>query len=540
MKKMFMALTIAMAFGVMTLKAQSADIPMSVYDNLPFTMPKVAGPAFSSTTIRLEDFGGKGDGKTVNTSAFAKAIDALSARGGGVLEVLAGTWVTGPIVLKSNVNIHTEKGTKVLFTTDRNAYPLGVHTFEGEETFRCQSNISADNAENIAITGEGIFDGSGQVWRPVKKVKVTSAMWDELVASGGVLDEKKSMWYPSEGSLLGNQHNGNQPKTEKEWQRIKDALRPVMVNFTSCKNVLLSGITVSNSPSWTIHPLMCTNVILSNVKVENPSYGQNTDGIDIESCKNVVIYQTTVSVGDDGICIKSGKDEAGRKRGMPTENVIVKNCTVYHAHGGFVIGSEMSGGAKNIKVSDCVFKGTDTGLRFKSTRGRGGVVENIYVENISMANIVGDAAIFDLFYGVKGDKGMKEADVTTPSFRKIVMKNITCQGAKRAFFWNGLPEMKLKDISLENGLFITEQGAVIGDADGIKLSNVQIRASVTPELLINNAKNIQMDKIEFPGNDNPRVDISGESEAIFIRNSESINKNSISATPKIWSRIVLK
>ncbi|MGI8634309.1 MAG: glycoside hydrolase family 28 protein, partial [Segetibacter sp.] len=219
---------------------------------------------------------------------------------------------------------------------------------------------------------------AGDAWRMVKKEKLTETQWNKIVASGGVLSSDKKTWYPSAKSLKGSTMESpgviSSAKTSKDYEEIKDFLRPNLVVITGCDKVLLEGVTFQNSPAWNLHPLMTTNLIVRNVYAKNPWYAQNGDGIDVESCSNVLIEGSTFDVGDDGICIKSGRDEAGRKRAMPTQNVIVRNCTVYHAHGGFVIGSEMSGGAKNIFVSNCSFIGTDIGLRFKTTRGRGGIV----------------------------------------------------------------------------------------------------------------------------------------------------------------------
>ncbi|MDR0712061.1 MAG: glycoside hydrolase family 28 protein, partial [Prevotellaceae bacterium] len=353
-------------------------IPDEVYKNLPFEMEKVPQPVFAGNTASITDFGAKPDGQTLNSDAFAKAIDAVAEKGGGRVVVPKGLWHTGPIVFKSNINLHLEQGAVVIFSRDFSLYPVVQKSFEGLETYRCQSPISGVNLQNIAITGSGIIDGSGEAWRPVKKSKLTAAQWKELLASGGVLNEKKDTWWPSEGALKGSQNviDQNVPaaKTPADFTLIKDYLRPVMVSFVGCKNVWLDGVTFQNSPAWNIHPLMCENLTVSNLTVRNPWYSQNGDGIDIESCKNTVVYSSSFDVGDDAICIKSGKNEDGRKRGMPTENLIVKGCVVYHGHGGFVVGSEMSGGVKNVKVSDCTFLGTDVGLRFKSTRGRGGVV----------------------------------------------------------------------------------------------------------------------------------------------------------------------
>ena len=234
---------------------------------------------------------------------------------------------------------------------------------------------------------------------------MTDSQWKKLVKSGGVLSEDGKTWFPSEGSKKGYESstNFNVPDliSDDELASVKDFLRPVMISISKSKRILLDGPTFQNSPAWNLHPLMSEDIIIRNLSVRNPWYSQNGDGLDLDSCKNVLIYNNTFDVGDDAICFKSGKDEDGRKLGMPTENVIVKNNIVYHAHGGFVIGSEMSGGVKNVHVSNCTFLGTDVGLRFKSTRGRGGVVENIYISNIDMIHIPTEAIRFNLFYDGK-------------------------------------------------------------------------------------------------------------------------------------------
>ena len=335
------------------------------------------------------------------------------------------------------------------------------------------------------------MDGNGDTWRPVKKDKMTANQWKKLVASGGVLDESGRIWYPSEGSIKGAMacKNFNVPEginTDEEWNSIRDWLRPVLLSFIKCKKVLLEGVTFKNSPSWCLHPLSCEDITINDISVSNPWYSQNGDALDLESCNRVLIENSSFDAGDDGICLKSGKDEDGRRRGEPCQNVIIRNNVVLHGHGGFVVGSEMSGGVKNIYVDNCTFLGTDVGLRFKSTRGRGGVVENIHINNINMINIPNEGLIFDLFYGGnapgEGDgynnpTGEKVPAVTeeTPAFRDIFIKNVTAKNVGRAMLFNGLPEMPIKNVFIENvTMSDAKDGVILNRTDGATLKNVKV------------------------------------------------------------------
>ena len=275
----------------MTMNAQTN--PYRKYTtNLPFSMPEVKAPVFPNRTINLKDYGAKGDGSSLCTEAFKKAIDGLSAKGGGKLIVPQGVWFTGPIVLKSNVNLHLEKGAVILFSGDENLYPIIKTSFEGLDTRRCQSPLSANGAVNIAVTGHGAIDGNGICWRPLKRSKVTATQWKNITSQGGVL-KREDLWYPSEGYLKGDSlSNMNVPtgmRTDAEWESIRRFLRPVLVSLVNCKNVLLQDVIFQNSPAWNIHPLMCENIIIDNVLARNPAYAQNGDGLDLESCKNALI-----------------------------------------------------------------------------------------------------------------------------------------------------------------------------------------------------------------------------------------------------------
>ncbi len=525
-----------------------------LYKNLEFKMPQVNRPVFPKNSVSITEFGGKGDGQTLNTKAFASAIETLSKKGGGTLNVPFGIWYTGPIYFRNNINLHLAEGAVILFSSNYDDYKLIKTSFEGLETYRCESPLMGRNLTNVAITGNGTIDGNGNAWRPVKKAKMTESQWKDLLKKGGILNDQKDYWFPTQSSYKGylnTEGNFNVPQmqTLEDLKTVKDFLRPVLFSFVECKNVLLEGVTFQNSPGWNLHPLMCENVIIKDLTVRNPWYSQNGDGLDLESCTNALITNSTFDVGDDAICIKSGKDADGRKRGKPSQNVIVDGCTVYHGHGGFVVGSEMSGGVKNIKVTNCSFLGTDVGLRFKSTRGRGGVVENIYISKISMTDIPTEALLFDLFYGGKsamealedGDKTDTETVVPvteeTPVFKDIFISDVVCRGARRAMYFNGLPEMNIKNIVVENSTILCETGAEICESDKILLKNLEINPKKGPALSLKNVKNMSVQNFTCPeikesmsvdGKNNKNVRI--QSKSIKVNNStftDKVNKSEI-------------
>jgi polygalacturonase len=510
----------------------------------PDKQPHVNTPVFKKDTFNIVKYGAKSDGVFLNTRAINTAITECSSKGGGVVVIPPGFWLTGPVVLKNNVNLHLQKNSLLQFSNDFGQYPLVEGNWEGVPQMRNQSPISATNAKNIAITGFGIVDGAGDAWRMVKKDKLTESQWKKLTSSGGVLSADKKTWYPSEKSLKGSTIDNpgviTATKTAKDYESIKDFLRPNLVVITGCDKVLLEGVTFQNSPAWNLHPLMTTNLTVRNVYAKNPWYAQNGDGIDLESCSNVLIEGSTFDVGDDGICIKSGRDEAGRKRAMPTQDVIVRNCTVYHAHGGFVIGSEMSGGVKNMFVSNCSFIGTDIGLRFKTNRGRGGIVENIYISDINMKDVVGEAILFDMYYAAKdpvplaGEKReppkVETLPVTeaTPQFRNFYVKNVVCNGAEKAIFVRGVPEMNVKDVVLENMVIRAKKGIDMTEGSNIQLRNIQlITEESDPVATIHNSQNILVDNLTYPSGSNLLFNVSGEkSKGIVVLKTDALKAKS--------------
>ncbi len=457
--------------------------------NLPFTMPEMVEPQFPPRSVSIVEFGAVADGHTLNTKAFADAIGACAKVGGGTVVVPAGTWLTGPIRLESNINLHAEKGALVQFSKNINDYPFIENPGGRQSRYGRAQLLSAYKAKNIAITGDGIFNGAGEVWRYVLREDLTELQWKVLVASGGIVSANGEEWWPSKKAMGAEKffkENADAKKilTKAEYESTKEYLRPNLVNFIECGGILLDGPTFENSPRYNILPQQCENLIIRNVKVLAPVSGKNTDAIDPSACRNVVIYNCMIDVGDDGICLKPGTIAYNQKQGPACENIVVADCVVYHAHGGFVIGSESYGGARNVSVRNCVFSGTDVGLRFKSARGRGGVIEKIFIDGIQMREIVIDAILFDMYYSggapdveARKDLTIRKAErVTdrTPEFKDFFVKNIVCNGADRAVVINGLPELSIKNMVLENVSITSKRGAYIADADGVQMNACRI------------------------------------------------------------------
>lgn len=483
-------------------------------------LPKAEEPVFRTDTFSILNYGAKSDGYSLNSRNINAAILDCSRQGGGVVLIPPGLWLSGPIQLRNNVNLHLASAAILMFTTDKSQYPLVEGVYEGKRAARNQSPISGTGLTNIAITGKGVIDGNGDAWRAVAKSQLTENQWNEKVKSGGVLKDDGKEWYPSEQFKQAKLENksmlltdGKQPA---DFADMKDFLRPNLIVLTQCSKVLLEGVTFQNSPAWCIHPLMCDNLTLRDLLVKNPEYAQNGDGVDIESCKFFVVEGCTFDVGDDAICIKSGKDEEGRKRGMPTQYGVVRNNLVYKAHGGFVVGSEMSGGANNIFVYDCNFIGTDKGLRFKSTRGRGGIVEKIYVRNIYMKDIAQEAIFFDMYYFVKfaTDGERNESPVVnegTPIFRDMQFDKIVCNGAQKGIFIRGLPEMPVQNIRLIDCILSAEIGAELVDVDRVSIDMVELNPSkVDPVISINNGMNVRFGGLIFPSAAKLLLKVTGE------------------------------
>jgi polygalacturonase len=491
-----------------SLSLHAADNPVQQ-----FKLPAVQEPKIPNLTLNVTNFGAIPDGKTLNTEQIAKAIAALAEKGGGRLVFPPGLWLTGPIGLKNNIELHVEEGALVLFTPEFKQYPDHTLDMKGSSRTLTVSPVHGENLQDIAITGRGVMDGSGDAWRPVKKSKMTEAQWKKLLASGGIVEgsDNNQIWWPS--------------------QAAKEDRRPVLMKLVNCRRILLDGVTFQNSPMWNLNPTLCEDITIRNITVRNPWYSQNGDGLDLEHCRNVIVRDSRFDVGDDAICLKSGANEKGRRIAVPTENVLIENCTVYHGHGGFTIGSEMSSGVRNVRVNNCAFIGTDLGLRFKSMRGRGGVVEKIYISNVRMTDIPTDAIGFNMYYGGQaptdaGDATPAEAkpiavSEETPRFRDIWIQDIVCRGAKTAVALQGLPEMPIRGIHLKNVSITSDRGIACTDAQDITFDNVEILNSTGPVVSLLASRDVQINHLTYTTGAATLIKASGTNNTgIVIKNTD--------------------
>lgn len=456
-----------------------------------FVMPNILLPEFPDRTFDIRAFGAVDGGIKMNTEAINAAVTACHEAGGGTVLIPAGLWKTAAIVLRSNVRLHTEYGAFVQFSENWADYPLIHSHFEGMPTARCISPIYANDAENIAITGDGIFDGAGEYWRPCKKWKFTDRQWAALKNKPGAHFEEKgadSMIYPSEMSYLGHAYNrrhGGIVMDLEEAEAYRHFFRPVLVNLVSCRRILLEGVTFQNSAAWCLHPRMCDDLTMRRVTMRNPWFAQNGDALDLESCHRVDVGFCSFDAGDDGICIKSGKNQPGKDTERATKDVWIHDCVVYHGHGGFVIGSEMSCGVENMLVENCTFIGTDVGLRFKSCLGRGGLVRDIYIKNIRMNNIAEQAILFTMGYGSAiGSETDVEKEYPmdqVPEFTGLHFSDICCAGAMTGIELGGLKQMPIHDITFERVSITCEKGASMRFVRDIVLKDVTLADRNKPQ-----------------------------------------------------------
>lgn len=436
-------------------------------------------PNFKNKEYNILDFGAVEGGFENVKEAINNAIDKANIEGGGYVVVPSGLYLTGPIFLKSNVCLKLESGAILKFSKNKEDYPLYNANWEGLERLRCLSPIMIHNATNVGVIGHGVIDGSGDLWRPIKKWKLTEKQWKEHLLQSNVTEVMKEteIWYPNENILKGIK--AGDKKVIEEAEEYWDAYRPDLVSIKNSDTVLLEDTVFSNSPAWNIHPVFVNNLTVRNVLVKNPYYAQNGDGIDIESCQNVEIANSVFEVGDDGICVKAGKNREARKIKVPCENVWIHDCKVFEAHGGFVVGSEMSRGVRNVLVENNTFIGTDVGIRFKSALGRGGVVENITIKNTRMLKIKEEAIIFTMGYaltsiGIEGKENKVNDDKEDiPYFKNIIVDNAICDMSKVGLSVEGITKDTISNITIKDSIINSEKGISLKECENIKLINTK-------------------------------------------------------------------
>ncbi len=407
------------------------------WNNLEQILSEIKAPQFPDKTFNILDFGAVADESTLSTKAINDAIIACAQSGGGKVLIPEGTFLTGAVHLKSNVNLHVSDGAILKFSrNDADYLPVVFTRWEGVELFNYSPFIYAYEQENIAITGGGTLDGQATAeywwyWKgPWSRQTWETVPQNQLEARNKLL-EMAEAGIPVEERVFGQGHY----------------LRPNFVQFYKSRNILLHGITIINSPMWVIHPVLSENITISNVSVN--THGPNNDGCNPESSRNILIVDSFFDTGDDCIAIKSGRNADGRRINIPSENIVVRRCTMRNGHGGVVMGSEISGSVRNVFVEDCIMDSPnlDRIIRIKTNSIRGGVIENIFARNIS----VGKVRLAILYIDFDYEEG--DASIYTPIVRNIHLENITSQSSERAIFINAYERSPVKNVSLKNCSF---------------------------------------------------------------------------------------
>ncbi|MEM1526764.1 MAG: glycoside hydrolase family 28 protein [Ignisphaera sp.] len=446
--------------------------------------------------ISVIDYGADPRRGEDSSKAFNIALEEASEKK-ALVYIPPGKYVlSSPIILRNNAVILIEKDAVIEFIANYDNYPVVDTRREGIHQCQVSPLIFGKDVKNIAIIGEGTVDGHGERWWYLKKSRVPDDVWRKILESGeGYIDEQTRTWWPTKRAFEGNKiykeltSKGLKP-TNDVCEQFREFFRPQLLQLYNAENVHVYGVTFRNSPMWNIHILYSKHITVENVNILAPDYSPNTDGIAVDSSSDVYIRGCLIDVGDDCIVLKSGKNEEGRRIGIPTTNVFVSNCLMRRGHGGFVIGSEMSGCVRNVSIENSVFEGTERGIRIKTTRGRGGIVENVIARNITMKDIIYEAIVIDMFYEPVPPEPVSER---TPIIRNIHIQNITCYSAGQAIKLAGLPEMPISDVVIENTRINAVKGVSISNTVNLKLLKVRVASSEGQPMVLENVRNISME-----------------------------------------------
>ena len=434
------------------------------WEDVPAILARIRPPEFPGRDFDITKFGAVGDGLTDCTEAIRGAIAACHQAGGGRVLVPAGDFLTAAIHLRSKVNLHISEGATLRFHPDSRRYLPAVYTrWEGVECMNYSPFIYAFDQQDVGVTGTGTLDGQGNAdnwW-----------WWNGNPNYGG--SREKSNQAAARGRLF-KMGDADIPVKERTFGE-GDYLRPNFIQFYRCRNVLIDGVTVRNSPMWQIHPVLCTNVTVRGVTVV--SHGPNNDGCNPESSRDVLIEDCFFDTGDDCIAIKSGRNRDGRRIGTPSENIIIRNCRMKNGHGGVTIGSEASGGVRNVFAEDCRMDSPelDRALRLKTNSVRGGFIENVFVRNVTVGQVADAILSINLFYE-EGDAGQ-----FPPVIRNIEMSHVTSRKSRYALYLRGYKQAPLRDIRLAHCSFDdVAQADVVENVEGLVLDRVMVNGQLRP------------------------------------------------------------
>lgn len=486
---------------LLAVTAVAAELEPIAPITAPFPMPQLARPAFPARTVDIRDHGAVSGGTAKNTAAFAQAIAACADAGGGRVLVPAGRWLTGPIHLRSRIELHLAEGAEIIFSDKPEDYlPPVLVRVGGVELYNYSPFIYARDCVDVGITGPGRLNGNATAWHAWAKKE--SRQIFQLAPQGIPMDQR----------VFGT------PEA---------AIRPNFVVFYNCRNVLLEGFTIGGGANWTIHPVYCEDVIIRRVHVLTD--GPNNDGIDPDSCRNVLIEHCVFDTGDDCVVLKSGYNEDGWRVARPMENLVMRWCSSRRGHGGLVVGSEMSGDVRNVYLYDCEFEGTDRAVRIKSRRGRGGVVENVWVENLRVKAMQYEVVIMNMDYSADRNKAANER---APLFRNFHFKNITADGAPAAMRFIGLEDSLIQNITFEDLTIASTEGVIATHVQGLRFDRVRITPQKGPAFVLTNARDIVVSHSPSPAA--PLLAVAGAgSTGIVVESASATSPAVVTTAPEV-------